>query len=154
MAYFGRGKNKRQDVYNLKEMYNEYIKTVDSDSPYNVSYQEFMQITEDYLREVSKGLLSSKGSFRIPHNLGYIDITKKRVDLSKLKRVDWKATVETGKTIYHLNEHSDGFDYKVEWTRIVQNVKNVKLYVFQPTRKIKRTLAKLIKNREFDSYEF
>ncbi len=154
MAYFGRGKNKRQDVYNLKEMYNEYIKTVDSNSPYNVSYQEFMQITEDYLREVAKGLLASKGSFRIPHNLGYIDITKKRVDLSKLKRVDWKATVETGKTIYHLNEHSDGFDYKVEWTRIVQNVKNVKLYVFQPTRKIKRTLAKLIKNKEFDSYEF
>lgn len=154
MAYFGRGKNKIQNPYNLREMYEEYIKTVDPHSPYCVTYKEFMNITEDYLKAVSQGLLDGKGSFKIPCNLGYIDIIKKKVDLSKLKRIDWKASVENGKQIYHLNEHSDGFNYKIEWTRIVQNARNVKLYVFQPTRNMKRTLAKLIKNKEFDTYEF
>jgi hypothetical protein len=152
--YFGRGPNKVHNPYNLKDMYESYKESVEENTPYDISYKEFMTITEDYLKEISDGLLSGKGSFRIPKNLGYITITKFKVDLSKLNRIDWKATVETGKKIYHLNEHSDGFNYKVVWTRIQQNARNVKMYVFAPTRRIKRTLASLIKNREFDTYEF
>ena len=151
--YFSRGPNKIQDPYNLKDLYEHYIKTVEPNSPYAVSYKEFMTILDEYLKEISDGLLAGKAAYKTPFNLGYIEITKKKVDLSKLKRVDWKTTVETGKTIYHLNEHSDGFDYKIEWLRS-QNAKNSKLYVFSPTRRMKRTLAKLIKNKEFDTYEF
>ena len=113
-----------------------------------------MTILDDYFKEISKGLLAGKTAYKMPFSLGYIEITKRKLDLSKLKRVDWKTTVETGKTIYHLNEHSDGFDYKIEWDRIRNAVRNAKLYVFSPTRKMKRTLAKLIKNKEFDTYEF
>jgi hypothetical protein len=151
MAYFGRGPNKVQKPYNLRELYEHYIQTVETSSPYAITYQEFMRITEDYLKQVSEGLLSGKGVFKVPHNLGYIDITKKKVNINRLKRIDWKATVETGKTIYHLNEHSNGFDYRIEWSRIGA-AKNAKLYVFVATRKMKRTLAKLIKNREIDYY--
>ena len=154
MAYFGRGLNKIQNPYNLRGMYLSYKDTVEPHSPYDVEYREFMKITEEYLKEISIGLLGGKGSFRIPRNLGYIDIVKSKVDLSNLKRVDWKATNESGKTIYHLNTHSDGFDYKIVWTKIVQNARNLRLYVYAPTRKMKRTLAQLIKNKEFDSYEF
>jgi len=154
MAYFGRGKNKIRDLYNLSDMYKSYKKTVEPNSPYDIEYKEFMAITEDYFRSIADGLLIGKGAYKMPFSLGYIDITKRKVDLTKLKRVDWKATVETGKTIYHLNEHSDGFDYKIEWLRVTRHTRNSKLYVFSPTRRMKRTLAKLIKNKEFDSYEF
>jgi len=154
MAYFGRGPNKVQNPYNIKDMYEGYKNQVEPHSPYDVTYKEFMNILNDYLKGISEGILAGKGSYKIPFNLGYIDITKSKVDLTKLKRVDWKATVETGKTIYHLNEHSDGFDYKTEWTRISNTARNSRLYVYSPTRKMKRTLAKLIKNKEFDTYEF
>ena len=151
--YFSRGLNKIQNPYNLRDMYESYKENVEDNTPYDISYKEFMTITEDYLLEISEGLLMAKGSFKVPGNLGYLNIIKKKVDLTRLKRVDWKATVESGKKVFHLNEHSEGFNYYIEWSRILQSTKNIRLYRFVPTRMMKRTLAKLIKNKEFDSFE-
>ena len=138
----------------LKEMYEGYKDSVEMNSPYDVTHQEFMQILDEYYKSIIEGLLVGKGGYKLPFNLGRIDITKSKIDLANLKRIDWKASVELGKRIYHLNEHSDGYDYTIEWVRINANARNSKLYVYSPTRYMKRTLAKLIKNKEFDTYEF
>lgn len=153
MAYFGRGLNKVQNPYNLKDMYASFKASVEKNTPYDIEYKEFMAITEDYLRAVSEGLLAGKRAFKIPFNLGYIEINKRKVDLSNLKRIDWKTSVDAGKRIYHLNEHSDGFNYKIEWERVNWNTRNSKLYVFSPTRKMKRTLAQLIKEKKIDCFQ-
>ena len=153
MPFFGRGLNKIQTPINIGDMYDEYKASVEPNSPYDVKRSEYMAILDEYFKLVSEGLLAGKRSFKIPMNLGFIVINKRKVDLSNLRRVDWKATNESGTKVYHLNEHSDGYDYKVDWNRPIHTTRNSRMYNFNPTRKIKRTLAKLIKSKEFDTYE-
>ena len=84
--------------------------------------------------------------FRFPYNLGILKIRKNKVNVSNKKymRIDFNATKKEGKTIYHLNEHSDGYYYRFKWKK--GYVSNIFSYVFTPVRSRKRELAQTIKS--------
>ena len=68
-------------------------------------------------------------------------------------RVDFKATKDMNKTILHLNEHSDGYNYRFRWSKKDMMLKNSSLYELVMTRKNKRRLANAIKNEGKDYIE-
>jgi len=58
----------------------------------------------------------------MPYGLGYICIVKYRPkSLSKeCLSIDYKASREYNKHIYHLNEHSDGYKFRLFWSKLPQ----------------------------------
>ena len=56
--------------------------------------------------------------------------------------------MEYDKIIYHLNEHSDGYKYRLYWSKQPYTFSNRYKYQLSLTRTNKRHLAQLIFNRK------
>lgn len=58
----------------------------------------------------------------MPYGLGFIQVVKYRPKslTSKSLSVDYKASKEYDKKIYHLNEHSDGYKFRLYWSKLPQ----------------------------------
>ena len=149
MAFFGRGKNKIQNCYTLKDMYARYISKVDKGSPYDIPYSLYKDISVSYYKKLVEHIFNSSLGLKLPFNLGTIQIVKKKVfakSQSKLPTsIDWENSVKYGKQLFHLNEHSGGFKYLFMWDKHSSTLRNIHKYRFVPTRANKRRLAKYIK---------
>jgi len=152
--FFGRGANKVQEPYTLKDTYKTYIEGVDEDSPYFVSYKQYRTICEDFYKQMMNYILEHAGEFKMPYNLGKIYVDKKKIKFSNKKRlaIDWALTNKHGKVIYHLNEHSRGYKYIFIWEKKDFKLKNKSFYRFIPTRANKRRLAQLVKSGNYDYF--
>jgi len=65
-------------------------------------------------------LLNASDGFKMPYGLGFVQIGKympKNYNDTSLS-VDYKTSKELGKKIYHLNEHSNGYKYRLYWSKI------------------------------------
>jgi len=153
--FYSRGKNKIQDPYTMPDMYKNYLNKIDENSPYKVSYSVYKDIVSMYNKKLIERLL---GGYKVtlPYKLGSLQVVKKKMyfKTQKNKRlgIDWANTSKYGKVIHHLNEHSDGFKFLFFWKR-KRIVKNIMTYKLVPTRTLKRTLAKLIKEEHRDYFE-
>ena len=65
-----------------------------------------------------------------------------------LPNIDYKTSKEEGKKIYHLNEHSNGYKYRLYWTKIPRTFPKRYMYQIQFVRDNKRHLAQLIFNKQ------
>jgi len=153
MAFYSRGKNKIQNPYNLSDMYKEYIENRRGNKVYDIDGSTFIKICERFYSEVRDGILDGN-VFKMPYGLGEIEITKRKIEhyMCSDRAVDWKTTLEIGKKVYHLNEHTNGYNYGIDWANAYR-VANKNSYRFVPTRYFKRTLANIVKNKEQDYYE-
>lgn len=151
MAYFGRGKNKIQDPYTMKDFYKQYIKDYDY-----IDYDTYKLIVNSYFQKVSNSLYDKSMIYKIPNHLGMFQITKKARDIRTCmtlpSQIDWENTVKYGTKIYHVNEHSDGYRYYFKWFKRGM-LKNIGAYRFVPSRANKRKLAYYIKNKIRDYFE-
>lgn len=82
----------------------------------------------------------------MPCGLGYVCVVKYRPKTytSKSLSVDYKASNEYGKRIYHLNEHSDGYKYRLYWSKLPRTMPVRYKYSLVFVRTNKRRLAQLI----------
>lgn len=126
------------------DMYKQYKKDYGND----VDYRQFKDILDRFNEQVLNCLLQSSGGFKMPFGLGYVQIVKYKPKsmTPKSLSVDYKASAEYGKTIYHLNEHSDGYKYRLYWSKTPQTFPDRYRYQLQLVRKNKRQLAQLIFN--------
>lgn len=126
------------------DMYKQYKKDYGND----VDYRQFKDILDRFNEQVLNCLLQSSGGFKMPFGLGYVQIVKYKPKsmTPKSLSVDYKASVEYGKTIYHLNEHSDGYKYRLYWSKTPQTFPDRYRYQLQLVRQNKRQLAQLIFN--------
>jgi len=85
----------------------------------------------------------------MPYGLGLIQVVKYRPKnfTDKSLSVDYKASKEYNKKIYHLNEHSDGYKFRLYWSKIPRTFPDRYKYQLCLVRQNKRRLAKLIFNR-------
>ena len=85
----------------------------------------------------------------MPYGLGFIQIGKyKPKSLSpESLSVDYKTSNELGKRIYHLNEHTDGYKYRLYWSKIPNTFPDRYKYALKLVRQNKRKLAQLIFNK-------
>lgn len=126
------------------DMYKQYKKDYGND----VDYRQFKDILDRFNEEILSCLLQSSGGFKMPFGLGYVQIVKYKPKsmTPKSLSIDFKSTVEYGKTIYHLNEHSNGYKYRLYWSKIPQTFPDRYMYQLQLVRQNKRQLAQLIFN--------
>lgn len=73
---------------------------------------------------------------------------KPKTYTSKSLSIDFKSSIDEGKIIYHLNEHSDGYKYRFYWSKVPQTFPDRYKYTARLVRQNKRMLAQLIFNHK------
>lgn len=130
--------------YTIRDMYKSY-KEIDE----NVDYLRFKRILDQFNTNLLDSLLNASEGFKMPCRLGFICIVKYRpksyTDKSLSK--DYKLSKELGKTVYHLNEHSDGYKYRLYWSKNKNTFPDIYKYNVSFVRANKRKLAQLIFNK-------
>lgn len=129
--------------YTIRDMFKDYHK-IDED----MSYFRFKRILDKFNEVIKEKVLNASESFKMPYRLGLIAIVKYRPKSysSKSLSKDYKASKELNKTIYHLNEHSDGYKYRLYWSKNKNTFPEVYKYNLSLVRQNKRKLAQLIFN--------
>ena len=147
-------RRKEIQSYTEVDFYSHYLDKIkhNKNSKYYLSKVEFANICKDFNQLISEKILREGYIFKLPFYLGRIYIKKVAMPVKKEKlHLDYKKTKELNKPIYHMNTHSRDNFYRWQWQKADRlNTHMRKLYKFVPTRKNKRTLAKIILNREFD----
>ena len=126
----------------FKDMY----KTIDIDVDYGV----YKRVIDSMCSVILEHMLERSEGFKMPYGLGFIQVGKYRPKsfTDKSLSVDYKVSKEYNKRIYHLNEHSDGYKYRLYWSKIPSTFPDRYKYQLQFVRKNKRDLAKLIFNKK------
>jgi hypothetical protein len=127
-------------------MYNNWARETESE----VSYVRFKRISEAFNKLISDSILDASEGFKMPYGLGYVRIIKykPKTYTSKSLSVDYKSSKAEGKTIYHLNEHSDGYKFRLYWSKLPQTFPDRYRYQLKLIRANKRKLAQLIFNHK------
>ena len=118
--------------------------------PVEVDYSLYKRILDEMCNVILECVLESSDGFKMPYGLGFIQIGKykpKNLDASSLSQ-DYKASREYNKRIYHLNEHSDGYKYRLYWSKIPRTFPDRYKYQLCLVRQNKRRLAQLIFNKQ------
>jgi hypothetical protein len=132
-------KNKKSHTF--RDMY----KTL----PVEVDYSLYKRILEEMCNVILEHVLNASEGFKMPYGLGFIQIGKYRPKTmtNTSLSLDYKTSKDCGKHIYHLNEHSDGYKYRLYWSKIPRTFPDRYKYQLSLVRKNKRQLAKLIFNK-------
>ena len=133
-------KNKQSVTF--RDMY----KKIDVD----VDYELYKRILDEMCIIILESVLERSEGFKMPFGLGFIQIGKYKPKslTEKSLSVDYKASAEYNKKIYHLNEHSDGYKYRLFWSKIPRTFPDRYKYQLGFVRKNKRKLAQLIFNKQ------
>lgn len=126
-------------------MYKAYRKKYGKE----IDFPTFRACIEQFNNELMKALLEDSDVITLPYGLGMIAIVKykPKTMTPKSLSIDYKASKEYGKKIYHLNEHSDGYKYRLYWSKIPQTFPDRYRYQMCLVRANKRKLAQLIFNK-------
>lgn len=116
--------------------------------PIDVPYSVYKRILQSMCEIILEKVLNSSDGFKMPYGLGFIQVGKykPKTYTGKSLSVDFKASKELEKRIYHLNEHSDGYKFRLHWSKIPQTFPDRYKYQLSLVRANKRKLAKLIFN--------
>lgn len=118
--------------------------------PIEVDYGLYKRILDEMCRIILDEVLNSSEGFKMPYGLGFMQVGKyKPKTLSgESLSVDYKASREYDKRIYHLNEHSNGYKYRLYWSKIPRTFPDRYKYQLCFVRQNKRRLAQLIFNKQ------
>lgn len=130
--------------FTIRDMYKAY-KKIDE----NTSHFRFKRILEQFNTNLLDLLLNASEGFKMPQRLGFVCIVKykPKTYTNKSLSKDYKTSNEFGKTIYHLNEHSDGYKYRLYWSKNENTFPDIYKYRLSLVRANKRKLAQLIFNK-------
>lgn len=129
--------------YTIRDMFKDYHK-IDE----NMSYFRFKRILDKFNEIIKEKILNASESFKMPCRLGLIVIVKYKPKTYTQKSLskDYKTSKELNKTIYHLNEHSNGYKYRLYWSKNKNTFPDIYKYNLSLVRQNKRKLAQLIFN--------
>ena len=132
---------KSKQSYTFKDIY----KTIDID----VDYSLYKRILDAMCNVILEHILERSEGFKMPYGLGLVQVIKYKPKTltDKSLSVDYKASEEYNKKIYHLNEHSDGYKYRLYWSKIPRTFPDRYKYQLGFVRQNKRKLAQLIFNK-------
>lgn len=118
--------------------------------PVEIDYSLYTRVLEEMCKVILEHVLERSEGFKMPYGLGFIQIGKYRPKSLSAKSlsVDYKASLEYGKRIYHLNEHSGGYKYRMYWSKIPRTFPDRYKYQLCLVRQNKRRLAQLIFNKQ------
>lgn len=120
----------RTKSYTIASFYNDYLDNIEKDTVYDINYTKYRAIVTDYFKYLRQRLIEEGKRIKLPYRMGTVQIIKSRpkhLDKRSL-RIDYKATKETGKLIFLLNEHSDFFKYRAFYSKLEMMVPNKSKY--------------------------
>lgn len=161
---------KRSNKTNINIGLDDFYKYYRENNKTKIGRSLYGRIVKDFfyllIQEILKGFI-----FNMPYKLGHIGIHryKPRVkfDENGFNFIESNVSIDFGATnklwreqpelkhkkyIYHTNEHTNGFKYKIRWSKKGAYVKNIRAFKFQPSRYFNRSLAKHIKNNPNQEY--
>ena len=132
---------KSKNSYTFRDMYRTM--------PIDVDYSVYRAVLDSMCNIILEHVLNRSESFKIPYELGFIQVGKysPKDFNSKSLSVDYKASKEYNKRIFHLNEHSDGYKFRLYWSKIPRTFPDRYKYQLAFVRQNKRKLAQLIFNK-------
>ena len=138
--------------YTIADFYLSYKEYIEAGTQYDVDLKTFKAIVTDYFKYIRDSIMNESKEVKLPCRLGTLQIVKHQPKefTGKSLRWDWKATRETGKPVYLLNEHSNFYKYRFYWSKKDCLLTNKGKYQFIASRQNKRDLAQIIFNKERD----
>lgn len=132
---------KSKKSYTFRDMYRTM--------PVEVDYSLFRTILDEMCKVILEHVLERSEGFKMPYGLGFIQVGKymPKSLTQKSLSVDYRASKEYNKKIYHLNEHSDGYKFRLYWSKIPRTFPDRYKYQLNLVRQNKRKLAQLIFNK-------
>lgn len=178
MLAYKRGKSKVKADYKFNDIY-KYYKSLYSDDSY-LSKQQLRELYKEIFENIVKMIVLDNMQFRMPANLGYLRIKKKRTEPTinkegeldtRLLSIDWKATKQLWQEKYpgmtskeiaaipdkpvvrELNEHTDGYRYVWFWEKLTSTVPNQAAYYLNMTRTNDQILSGASKVNHLNFFE-
>ncbi len=117
-----------------------------------ISFDVWKSILYGYSELLRDYVLETGEKCKMPYGMGELSVNKKKqARFKKYKDVtyvalaiDWQASKQYGKHIYHMNTHTDGYRFKWMWFPKKARFKLSSLWSFKPSRVTSRTLAQYI----------
>lgn len=133
----------------IADFYIRYKQNIEQGTVYDVDLKTYKAIVTDYFKHIRDQVMLESKEVKLPCRLGTLQIVKHQPKefTGKSLRFDWKATKETGKPVFLLNEHSNYFKYRFFWSKKDCLLTNKTKYQFVASRDNKRNLAQLIINQ-------
>lgn len=140
-----RGEGKHKTDYKIKDAYEDFKYKE------RVPYHLYRLIIEAYWKKVIHAIIEDCEVFEMPLRFGALRVRKKKMNLSALTKynrlkIDFKKFNETGKKVYHLNEHRKGYRYNIVWDkRKAGKIVHKGWYKYVPTRAMNRRMSQILK---------
>lgn len=118
--------------------------------PVKVDYRLYKRVLREMCKVILETILNASEGFKMPYGLGFIQIGKykPKTFTPQSLSVDYKASKDYDKKIYHLNEHSNGYKYRLYWSKLPKTFPDRYKYSLGLVRQNKRKLAQLIFNKQ------
>lgn len=140
---------KNKQSYTIYDMYKPFM--VENNNV-DLLYSVFKTVLDSCNKLILETLQNASEGFKMPYGLGYLIIVKylPKEYTDKSLSYDYKTSKQLNKKIYYLNEHSNGYKYRLYWSKIPKTFSDRYKYQLMFTRANKRNLAKLIfKNKDY-----
>ena len=148
-----RSKNKICADYTIDDIY-KYYKDIHGNDDFMVDKKTFKKVLYSFNKKVFDAILNDSEELKLPNRMGFLRIKKTKMNFKDERAcsIDYNLTKQYGKTIYHLNDHTNNYRYRFYWKKSMCNAKNKSAYSFEATRTNKRRLAHILKNNITDYY--
>lgn len=175
--FVGRGKNKVQIDFGIKDIYAFYRENAEKPLPYKIFKKTWLDLIKIFIHLI----IYKNIDFSMPARLGTLCVRKHKAKaiiqedgtvlknrLGRNYKASWEkwlkdypdktpkeiARIKDKKYIYYLNEHSDGYKVKWRWDKFTATVKNQAYYSLALTRENKKKLSSAFINDSTDYYEY
>jgi len=129
----------------LTHAYRFYKEKYKKEFGRKIASKEYKEICYAFNKKVTEGALEGKTMY-LPFSMGSLRVKRKETNYEK-PAIDWKATKDAGKTIHHLNQHSDGWKANWTWLKMNNLIANLRVYSFSAVRANRRAVAQVMKQK-------
>lgn len=110
----------------------------------NLTKKEVKTVMYLFNKLLSYWLIEKGYRYKLPHKLGYLEVSKTKMQYVRLK-LDYQKWKETGMKIFHENNHSDGWYARTHWEKKSCKISNKTWYAFKLVRGNTRLIASKMK---------
>jgi hypothetical protein len=136
----------------LRDLYIKYKERCENKGWTCYDYKVFSTIIKEANLMLRDAIIYNADTITLPFRSGKLSVRKfavpYRLDNKKNWAVNWKATKEAGKRVFHGEE----FGYRWKWNKFDCHVTGKKYYIFRPCRKASRMIKDAVKNKKLDFY--
>lgn len=135
-----------------KETYKRWCK---EHPEVRITFSEYVNIIYTFNYAFRDYLFETAEKAKLPWGIGDFVVSKYKKKKKKINPktgeeiislpIDWKKTKESGKIIYHLNRHTEGYRFRVKWFIDSARFRWSEIWTFRPSRDSSRLLNHYIK---------